>query len=133
MKLSFTRLVEHHTEQSESGGSLQILNSEEGAGARHTANLMEDVRYFQNAALGYQDAYEALQLQQEELQTRFTQQAQLIQEASEALRAAEVESSVHKQEIVALQSQQDVDIQHAVNQAVSQYQDQLSSVQSNLQ
>ena len=85
---------QHHAEQSESGESPQILNSEQGAGARHTANLLEDIRYFQNTALGYQDAYEALQLQQEELQTRFTQQAQLVQEASEALRAAEVESSV---------------------------------------
>ena len=84
-------------------------------------------------ALGYQDAYEALQLQQEELQTRFTQQAQLVQEASEALRAAEVESSVRQQEIVALQSQWDADIQHAIDQAVLQYQDQLSSAQINLQ
>ena len=133
MQLSSTRLVEHHTEQSESGGSSQILDSDEGAGARHTANLMEDIRYFQNAALGYQDAYEALQLQQEELQNRFTQQAQLVQEASEALRAVEVESSAHQQEIVALQSQWDVDIQLAIDQAMSQYQDQLSSVQSNLQ
>ena len=83
--------------------------------------------------MGYQDAYEALQLQQEELQARFTQQAQLVQEASEALRAAEVESSVCQQEIVPLQSQWDVDIQCAVDQAVSQYQDQLSSTQSNLQ
>ena len=133
MQPSSTGFVEHHTEQSESGGSLQVLNSEEGVGASNAASLIEDVRYFQNAALGYQDAYEALQLQQEELQTRFTQQAQLVQEASEALRAAEVESSVHKQEIVALQSQQDVDIQRAIDQAVSQYQDQLSSMQSNLQ
>ena len=124
---------QHHTEQSESGESPQILDSEQGAGASHTANLLEDVRYFQNVALGYQDAYEALQLQQEELQTRFTQQAQLVQEASEALRAAEIESSVWQQEIVALQSQRDADIQHAVDQAVLQYQDQLSSVQINLQ
>ena len=83
--------------------------------------------------MGYQDAYDALQLQQEELQHQFTQQAQLVQEASEALRAAEVESSVQQQEIVALQNQQDIDIQHAMDQAVSQYQDQLSSVQINLQ
>ena len=124
---------QHHTEQSESGESPQILDSEQGTCASHTANLLEDVRYFQNAALGYQDAYEALQLQQEELQTRFTQQAQLVQEASEALRAAEVESSVCQQEIVALKSQQDADIQHAIDQAVLQYQDQLSSAQINLQ
>ena len=97
---SSTGFVSHHTIQStESGKSLQVLNSEEGAGAINTANLIEEVKFYQDAALGYQDAYEALQLQQEELQHWFTQQAQLVQEASEALQAAEVESSVRQQEI----------------------------------
>ena len=54
-------------------------------GAVNTSSLIEDVKYFQDAALGYQDAYEALQLQQEELQHWLIQQAQLVQEASEAL------------------------------------------------
>ena len=67
------------------------------------------------------------------MQHWFTQQAQLVQEASEALQAVEVESSVHQQEIVALQNQWDVDIQCAMDQAMPQYQDQLSSAQSNLQ
>ena len=53
--------------------------------------------------------------------------------AGTALKAAEEESSMCKQEIIALQNQRDADIQHAVDQAVSQYQDQLSSAQSNLQ
>ena len=129
---SSTEIVSHHMEQSESGESPQVLSSEEGAGAINTASLIEDVRYFQDAALGYQDAYKALQLQQEELQHRFAQQAQLVQEASEALQVVEVESLVHQQEIVALQSQWDIDIQHAMDQAMSQYQDQLSSTQINL-
>ena len=59
--------------------------------------------------------------------------AKLVQEASEAHKAAEVESSVWKQEIVALQSQWEADIQHAVGQAMLEYQDQLSSAQSDLQ
>ena len=126
-------LEQHHTEQPESRGSPQTPSSEEGANASHTANLLEDVRYFHNAALGYQDAYEALQQQQEELQTRFTEQAKLVQEASEALKAAEMESSMRQQEIVALQSQQEVDIQHAIGQAMLEYWDQLSSAQGNLQ
>ena len=131
---SSTGFVSHHTEQSaESGESSQVLNSEEGVGAINTVNLIKDVRYYQDAALGYQYAYETLQLQQEELQHQFTQQAQLVQEASEALPAAEVESSIHQQEIVALQSQWDIDIQCAMDKAVSQYQDQLSSMQSHLQ
>ena len=83
---SSTRFENHHTEQStESGESSQVLSSEEGMGAINTANLIKDMKFYQDAALGYQDAYEALQLQQEELQHWFTQQAQLVQEASEAL------------------------------------------------
>ena len=122
----------HHLE-SESGESPQTPSSEEGANASHVANLLEDVKYFHNAALGYQDAYETLQQQQEELQSRFTEQAKLVQEASEALRAAEVESTVKQQEIATLQSQQEADIQHAVGKAVLENWDQLSSAQSNLQ
>ena len=87
------KLNRHHVEQSESGGSPQTPSLEEGANASHMANLLEDIKYFHNAALGYQDTYEALQQQQEELQSRFTEQATLVQEASEALKAAEVESS----------------------------------------
>ena len=60
--------------------------------------------------------------------TRYTQQAQLVEEASEALRAAEAESSLRHQEFVALQQQWEADIQHAVDKAMSQYQLQLSSV-----
>ena len=82
---SSTGNVSHRTEQSESGESPQVLGSEEGTSAINTVSLIEDIRYFQDAALGYQDAYEALQLQQEELQHWFTQQAQLVEEASEAL------------------------------------------------
>ena len=97
-------LTWHQEKQPESGGSLQTPSSEEGANASHVANLLEDVKYFHNAALGYQDAYETLQQQQEELQSKFSEQAKLVQEASEALRAAEVESSTSQQEIVALQN-----------------------------
>ena len=92
---SSTRFERRHTKQSaESGESSQVLGSEEGMGAINTANLIEDIKFYQDAALGYQDAYEALQLQQEDLQHQFTQQAHLVQEACEALRAAEVESSI---------------------------------------
>ena len=97
----------------------------------HTANLLEDVKYFHNAALSYQDAYEALQAQQVELQTKFTEQAQLVQEASDALRANEAESAACQQELVSelttLRNQREADIQQAVGQAVVQYHDQLSS------
>ena len=100
----------------------------------HTANLLEDVKYFHNAALSYQDAYEALQVQQVELQTKFTEQAQLVQEASDALKAAEAESAARQQELATelttLRNQREADIQQAVGQAVVQYRDQLSSAQA---
>ena len=87
-----TRCQEQQTESVESVQTPNSVESVESVNT-HTANLLEDVKYFHNAALSYQDAYEALQLQQVELQTKFTEQAQLVQEASDALKAAEVESS----------------------------------------
>ena len=119
--------------------SVQTPNSVESVESvnTHTANLLEDVKYFHNTALSYQDAYEALQLQQVELQTKFTEQAQLVQEASEALKAAEVESAACQQELATelttLRNQREADIQQAIGQAVVQYCDQLSSAQTTQQ
>ena len=81
-------------------------------------DLLEDAKFYQDVAIEYQSAYKALHLQQEELQSRYTQQAQLIEEASGALRAAETKSSQRYQEIVDLQKKWDADIQHAINKAV---------------
>ena len=77
--------------------------------------------------------YETLWLQQEELQHQYTQQAQLVQEAFKALQAVEVQSSIRQQEFVALQSQWEAEIWQAIDEAMSQYQHQLSSAQSSLQ
>ena len=123
----------HHVEQqTRPVESPQTPDSVESANT-HTANLLEDIKYFHNAVLSYQDAYEALQLQQVELQTKFTEQAQLVQEASEALKAVEAESTARQQEIITLRDQWEADIQQAVGQAVVQYHDQLSSAQANQQ
>ena len=131
---SSTGLTNIHTSQhSESGESLQVLNPDISTGAISAADLIEDAKFYQDAAIGYQDAYETLRIQQEELQHRYTQQAQLVEEASEALRAAEAESSLRHQEFVTLQQQWEADIQHAIDKAMSQYQLQLSSVKSSLQ
>ena len=87
---SSTRLTQIHAcQHSESRGSQWVLNSEGGTGAISTADLIEDAKFYQDTALGYQDAYETLCVQQEELQNRYTQQVQLVEEASEALRAEE--------------------------------------------
>ena len=131
---SSTRLKNIHTSQhSESGESLQVLNPDISTGAISAADLIEDAKFYQVAALGYQDAYETLCIQQEELQHRYTQQAQLVEEESEALRFAEAESSLRHQEFVTLQEQWEADIQHAIDKAMSQYQLQLSSLKSSLQ
>ena len=128
-----TLTQQHASQHSESGGSHQVLSSEIGTGAINTANLIEDTKFYQDAALGYQDAYETLCVQQGELQHRYTQQVQLVEEASETLRVAEAESSLRHQELVNLQQQWEVDIQHSVDKTVSQYQLQLSSAKSSLQ
>ena len=126
-------------QRTESVESVQTPGSAESVESvnTHTANLLEDVKYFHNAALSYQDAYEALQAQQVELQTKFTEQAQLVQEASDALRANEAESAARQQELVSelttLRNQREADIQQAVGQAVVQYRDQLSSAQATQQ
>ena len=95
--------IGHHTNSMtrqiiESGESVQVLDSESGTGAISTADLTEDAIFYQDAAIGYQDAYETLHIQQAELQHWYTQQAQLVEEASEALQAAEAESSGRHQE-----------------------------------
>ena len=46
----------------ESGESLQVLNSESGTGAISTADLIEDAKFYQDAAIGHQDAYETLRI-----------------------------------------------------------------------
>ena len=94
-------LASHITE---SGESSQVLNSELSMGAISTADLIEDAKCYPDAAIGYQNAYETIRIQQEELQHRYAQQAQLVEEASEALRAVEAESLVRHQEYVALQN-----------------------------
>ena len=127
---SSSRLESHINQTAESGESLQVLNSESGAGAISTANLIEDAKFYQDAALEYQDACETLC---QELQHWFTQQVQLVQEASEALQAVEVKSSIRQQEYVALQGKWEAEIWRAIDKAVIQYQDQLSSTQSSLQ
>ena len=131
---SSTELTNPHTSQpSESWESLQVLDSDISTSAISAADLIEDAKFYQDAALGYQDAYETLRIQQEELQHWYTQQTQLVREASEALEAAEAESSLRHQEFVTLQQQREADIQHAIDKAMSQYQLQLSSAKSSLQ
>ena len=111
----------------------QDMEDSEEIGNIPMGDLVEDAKFDQDTTSEYQSAYEALCLQQEELQSRYNQQAHLVEEASGALRAAETESSQRYQEIVNLQKKWDADIQHAINKAVVQYQLQLSTAKSSLQ
>ena len=73
--------------------SQQDIEDSGDYGAIGMADILEDAKFYQDAALEYQGAYKTLCLQQEELQSRYTQQACLVEEASGTLRAAVAESS----------------------------------------
>ena len=81
----------------------QDIEDSGGSGDIPVGDLLDNAKFDQDAAFEYQSAYEALHSQQEELQSRYTQQEHLIEEASGALQAAETESSQRYQEIVNLQ------------------------------
>ena len=55
-------------------------------------DLIKDAKFYQDVALDYQNAYEALLAQQVELQDKFKAQSCLIEEASAAIHAAETEA-----------------------------------------
>ena len=73
------------------------LNTGEGISQE---DLIEDAKFYQDAAINYQNAYEALLAQQVELQSKFEAQSHLIQEASAAIDAAETEAKTHHQELL---------------------------------
>ena len=55
-------------------------------------DLIEDVKFYQDVAINYQNACEALLAQQAELQDKFKAQSHLIHEASATINAAENEA-----------------------------------------
>ena len=64
----------------------ETTGEEESEGGLHTGDLLEDAKFYQDVAVELQTAYETLE-------SRFTQQARLMEEASGALHAAESEAS----------------------------------------
>ena len=73
------------------------LNTGEGISQE---DLIKDAKFYQDAAINYQNAYEALLAQQAELQGKFEAQSHLIQEASAAIDAAETEAKTCHQELL---------------------------------
>ena len=103
--------------------SVQQLQCEmEDSGSEH-GDIVQDEQFFQDVAIEYQMAYQSLE-------DKYTHQAILMKEASEALKASESHVSAMQEELITLKHNHEVDIQRAVGNTVSQYEHQLSSVQS---
>ena len=94
----------------------------EDIGEEH-GDIIQDAQLFQDTAMEYQAAYHSLE-------DRYTHQAILMKEASEALQALERQASTMQQELLALKLNCKADIQRVVSNTFSQYQQQLSSAQS---
>ena len=91
-----------------------------------TGDSIQDAQFFQDVATEYQLAYQSLD-------EKYTHQAALVKEASEALKASESRVAELQEEVMALKQTRETDIQQAVGQVVSQYEQHLSTEQSHTQ
>ena len=94
----------------------------EKSGSEH-GDIVQDVQFFQDAAIEYQMAYQSLE-------DKYTHQAVLMKEASEAIKASESHVSAMQEELMTLKCNHEADIQRDVGNVVSQCEHQLSSAQS---
>ena len=95
-------------------------------GDSEDGDIIQDAKFFQEAATEYQLAYQSLD-------EKYTHQATLVKEASEALKASESRVAELQEEVMTLKQTRETDIQQAVGQAVSQYEQRLSTEQSRTQ
>ena len=91
-----------------------------------TGDIADDAKLFQDAATEYQLAYQSLD-------KKYSEQAVLVHEASEALKVSEDRTKELQKELDALKKNRESDIQLAVGGAVLQYEELLSSEQSRAQ
>ena len=105
-----------------SASAQQLQHEAEDSGSEQ-GDIIQDAQFFQDAATEYQLAYQSLD-------EKYTHQAILVKEASEALKASESHVSVLQEELMALQCNCNADIQKAVGNMVSQYEHQLTTAQS---
>ena len=103
--------------------SAQQLQCEAEDSGSEQGDIIQDAQFFQDAATEYQLAYQSLD-------EKYTFQAVLVKEASEALKVSESRVSVLQEELMALQHNREADIRKAVGNTVSQYEHQLTTVQS---
>ena len=100
----------------------QPQHEAEDSGSEH-GDIIQDAQFFQDVATEYQLAYQSLE-------EKYNHQAVLVKEASEVLKASESCVSAMQEELMTLQHNRNADIWKAVGNAVSQYEHQLSTVQS---
>ena len=98
----------------------QTTGEEESLSSLHMGDLLKDAKFYQDIAIELQTAYETLE-------SRFTQQAHLMEEASGALHDAESQASKRQQELLRLQKDREADIQLSVGKAVFDYKEQLAA------
>ena len=91
-----------------------------------TGDIADDAKLFQDAATEYQLAYQSLD-------KKYSEQAVLVHEASEALKVSEDQTKELQKELDALKKNRESDIQLAIGGAVLQYEELLSSEQSRAQ
>ena len=91
-----------------------------------TSDIAEDAKLFQDAATEYQLAFQSLD-------KKYSEQAVLVHDASEALKASESHAKELQKELDALKENHESDIQMAVGGAVLQYEQRLSTEQSQAQ
>lgn len=94
-------------------------------------DLIEDAKFYQDTALNYQNAYEFVHVQQVELQSKYSAQSYLMEEALVAIKAAEAQQC-HQDLLYAKHNCQS-EIESAVSRAVEQYKVHLSTAQASLQ
>ena len=91
-----------------------------------TGDIVDDAKLFQDAATEYQLAYQSLD-------KKYSEQAVLVHEASEALKVSEGRTKELQQELDALKKNRESDIQLAIGGAVLQYEELLTTEQSRAQ
>ena len=104
----------------------ETTGEEESTSVLRMGDLLEDTKFYQDVAIELQTAYDTLQ-------SRFMQQACLMEEASGALHAEETQASIRQQELLKLQKDRKADIQLAVGKAVFGYREQLAAAKQKQQ
>ena len=124
----------HINRITESGESSQVLNLQSGTGAISTADLIEDAKFYQDALLlGTRMRMRLSAFSRKSCNTGMLSRLNWLRRHPKLFELWRPESSARHKEYVALQNQWEAEIQQAIGEAVSQYQHQLSSVQSSLQ